>query len=117
MVEMTMRVPNNLAPKLKRMTAWLPTALELWLTGFKTPAAQTATEVVEFLAEGPSPVQVAEYTVSERAQARLQRLLALNQAALLSAEEQAELDELETLDHLVILLKVQAREQITGKDA
>lgn len=116
MVEMTMRVPDNLAPKLRRMTAWLPTAMELWLTGFKTPAAQTATEVVEFLSEGPTPAQVAEYTVSERAQARLSRLLALNQAGLVSAEEQAELDELETLDHLVILLKAQAREQIAGKN-
>ena len=116
MIEMTMRVPDNLAPRLRRMTAWLPTALELWLAGFKTPAAQTATEVIEFLAEGPTPAQVAEYTVSARAQARLRRLLALNQAGLLSAEEQAELDEIETLDHLVILLKAQAREQVAGKN-
>jgi hypothetical protein len=115
MIEMTMRVPDNLAPKLRRMTAWLPTVLELWLAGFKTPAAQTATEVIEFLGEGPSPVQVTEYTISERAQERLRRLLALNQAGLLSAEEQAELDEIETLDHLVILLKAQAREQMAGK--
>lgn len=97
------------------MTAWLPTALELWLAGFKTPTAQTATEVIEFLEQGPSPTQVAAYTVSERAQKRLQRLLALNQASLLSAEEQAELDELETLDHLLVLLKAQAREQLIGK--
>lgn len=115
MIEMTMRVPDNLAPKLRRMTVWLPTALELWLAGFKTPAAQTATEVIEFLAEGPTPAQAAEYVVSERAQARLRRLLALNQAGLLSAEEQTELDEIETLDHLVMLLKAQAREQLAGK--
>jgi hypothetical protein len=115
MIEMTMRVPDNLAPKLRRMTAWLPTVLELWLAGFKTPAAQAASEVIEFLGESPSPEQVAEYMISERAQERRRRLLALNQAGLLSAEEQAELDEIETLDHLLVLLKAQAREKLAGK--
>jgi len=116
MIEMTMRVPDDLAPKLQRMTAWLPTALELWLTGFKSPAAQAASEVIEFLAEGASAAQVAEYKVSEHTQARLQRLLTLNQAGLLSSDEQAELDEFETLDHHLILLKAQAREQLAGKN-
>jgi hypothetical protein len=116
MIEMTMRVPDNLAPKLRRMTLWLPTVLELGLVGFKTPAAQTVAELVGFLSEGPSPAQVVEYTVSERAQQRLRRLLALNQASLLSAEEQAELDEIEELDHLVTLLKTQARERLAEKN-
>jgi predicted amidohydrolase len=112
MIEMTLRVPDSLAHQLRRMTKWLPTVLELSLAGFKTPAVQTVTELIEFLSTGPAPEQVAEYTVSERAQQRLRRLLALNQAGLLSAEEQAELDEIETLDYLVMLLKTQAREQL-----
>ncbi len=116
MIEMTMRVPDNLAPKLRRMTPWLPTVLELSLVGFKTPVAQTVAEVVEFLSKGPAPAQVAEYSVSERAEQRLRRLLALNQAGLLSADEQAELDEIEALDHLLVLLKAQAREQLAGKN-
>jgi hypothetical protein len=116
MVEMTMRVPDVLAPKLRRMTAWLPTVLELSLVGFKTPTAQTVAEVVGFLSEGPAPEQVAEYVVSPRAQERLRRLLALNQAGLLSTEEQAELEEMEELDHLLVLLKAQARDQMTRKN-
>ncbi|MBI4672882.1 MAG: hypothetical protein HY741_14605 [Chloroflexi bacterium] len=111
-----MRVPDRLEPKLRRMTLWLPTVLELSLMGFKTPTAQTVAEVIEFLSKGPTPTQVTEYTVSERAQQRLQRLLALNQAGLLSTEEQAELDESEALDHLLILLKTQAREQLMSKN-
>ncbi len=113
MIEMTMRVPDDLAPKLRRMTSWLPTVLELSLVGFKTPTAQTVADVIAFLSEGPAPTQVAEYTVSTRAQERLRRLLALNQAGLLSMEEQAELDEIEELDHWLTLLKAQAREQLT----
>jgi hypothetical protein len=116
MIEMTMRVPDSLAPKLRRMALWLPTVLELGLIGFKTPTAQTVAELVEFLSEGPSPSQVAAYTVSDRAQQRLRRLLALNQAGLLSAEEQAELDEIEELDHFVTMLKTQAREQLMGRN-
>ncbi|MFZ5820371.1 MAG: hypothetical protein ACOYYJ_10750 [Chloroflexota bacterium] len=115
MVEMTMRVPDDLAPKLHRMNRWLPTVLELSLAGFKTPVAQTVAELIGFLAKGPSPKQVSEYKVSKRSQQRLRRLLALNQSNLLSPEEQAELDEIETLEHLVTLLKAQARAQVAGK--
>jgi hypothetical protein len=115
MVEMTMRVPDNLAPKLRRMSKWLPAVLELSLAGFKSPTARTAAELIGFLSKGPSPRQVAEYKVSERSQQRLRRLLALNKSGLLSAEEQAELDEIETFEHLVLMLKAQANEQLAGK--
>jgi hypothetical protein len=115
MVEMTMRVPDNLASKLRRMSKWLPTVLELSLVGFKTPAAQTVAEVIHFLSKGPTAKQVADYKVSARAQQHLQRLLTLNQSGLLSEDEQNELDELENLEHLMTLLKVQAHEQIPGK--
>jgi hypothetical protein len=115
MVEMTMHVPDNLAPKLRRMDKWLPTVLELSLAGFKTPAAQTVSELSGFLSKGPTPKQVTSYKVSERSRQRLRRLLALNQSGLLSADEQAELEELETLEHLVTMLKIQAHEQSAGK--
>jgi len=115
MVQMTMQVPENLAPKLKRMNKWLPTVLELSLAGFKTPVAQTVAELIDFLSKGPTPKQVGGYKVSERAQKRVQRLLALNETGLLSRDEQAELDESELFDHLVTLLKVQAHGQLTGK--
>lgn len=115
MVQMTMQVPENLAPKLKRMNQWLPTVLELSLAGFKTPVAQTVAELIDFLATGPTPKQVSGYKVSARAQKRLQRLLALNQSGLLSQEEQAELDEIELFDHLVVTLKAVAHGPLTGK--
>jgi len=112
---MTMRVSDNLALKLRRMNKWLPTVLELSLAGFKTPAARTVSELIGFLSKGPTPKQVASYKVSERSQQRLRHLLALNQSSLLSEEEQAELEEIETLEHLVTMLKVRAREQSVGK--
>ena len=113
MVEITMQVPDSLARRLQLMYDWLPTVLELSLAGFKTQVAQTASEIVEFLAKGPSPSDVITYHVSDRAQKRLQRLLAVNEAGLASATEQAELDEIGRIEHIVILLKAQAQEKLT----
>jgi hypothetical protein len=115
MIEVTMNVPDTLAPKLRRLNQWLPLTLELLLAGFKTPTAQTVTEVVEFLSKGPTPKQVAAYKVSARAQNNLRRLLALNESGLLSEDEQHELDEIELLEHFLVMLKTQAQEQLLGK--
>ncbi len=114
MVEMTMRVSDQLAQRLRPLSPWLPVVLELSLVGFKTPAVQTASEIIAFLSNSPSPAEVAVYTVSERAQQRLRRLLALNEASALSLDEQAELDELEQIEHIMILLKAQVREPSAG---
>ena len=112
MVEITMHVPDSLAQRLQPMYTWLPTVLELSLVRFKTPAVQTASEIVDFLAVGPSPQEVLAYHVSDNAQERLQRLLALNEAGLTSSEEQSELEEIEQIEHIVILLKSYAQEQL-----
>jgi hypothetical protein len=52
------------------------------------------------------------FTVSERAKERLERLLTLNQAGLLSPVEQDELDELEQLEHIMVLLKARVQKQL-----
>lgn len=114
MIEMTMQVPDRLAQRLRPMSPWLPAVLELSLIGFKTPATQTASEIIDFLSSGPSPSEVAVYTVSERAQERTRRLLTLNEAGMLSEKEQRELDEMEQIEHIMVLLKAQVRQQLTG---
>ena len=114
MFEVTMQVPDRLAQQLRLMSPWLPTVLELSLVRFKTRAVQTVSEIITFLSTGPSPDEVVACTVSERAQQRLRRLLALNEAGLLSLEEQAELDEMEQIEHIMIMLKAQARKQLAG---
>lgn len=113
MVEIKMQVSDSLARRLRPMHTWLPTVLELSLIGFKTPAVQTTSELIDFLAQGPSPQEVLAYHVSERAQARLRRLLAMNEAGATSAEEQAELKEIEKIEHIVILLKAEAQAHLS----
>ncbi|MBI1923235.1 hypothetical protein HYR99_03185 [Candidatus Poribacteria bacterium] len=112
MVQLTMQVPERLAERIQPIGSWLPTVIELSLIGFKTLATATATEVIQFLSKAPSPQEVLAYHVSEQAQKRLQRLLALNETGILSETKQSELDELEQIEHIVIMLKAQIAAQM-----
>ena len=78
----------------------------------KTPAAEMSSEIIDFLLRNPTLDEVMTYHASDRAQRRLQRLLALNEAGLLSEEEHAELAELDKLEHIVIMLKAQVADQV-----
>lgn len=111
MIQMTMQVSDDLARRIEPIGSWLPTIIELSLVGFKTVAIATATEVIQFLAQNPTPQEVVDYHISEQAQARLQRLLVLNESGILSEDEQLELDELERLEHVVVMLKAQVANQ------
>lgn len=115
MVQMTVQLPDDLAVKIQSLDRWLPAILKLSLLGFKTMATASATEVLEFLLRNPSPEEFVRFHVSDQAQDRSRRLLALNAAGLLSEAEQAELDEQERLEHLVIMLKAQAAKQIQSQ--
>lgn len=112
MKKVTVELSDEVATRIAPIRNWLSTVLELSLIGFKTPAVATATEIVEFLASDPSPQAVINYHVSTRAQERLQRLLALNAAGLLSSDEDRELDELEKVEHLFVMLKAQVAAKI-----
>ncbi len=105
MTSVTLQLPDELAARVLPMQRWLPTLLRLSLTGFRTPASRAAAEVITFLAQGPTPAQVLAFHVSDETQARLQRLLALNQAGLLGTDEESELAELETLETMIVELK------------
>ncbi len=107
MIQMTLNVSDHLAERLEPLGSWLPTVLELTLVGCKTVAAATATEIIEFLSQAPTREEVLAYHASKRSQTRLQRLLALNAAGQLGEEEQRELDELQQIEHIVVMLKAQ----------
>jgi len=110
MIDLTLQVPDELAERLQPIGPWLPTVIELGLLRLRTRAAAVASEVVAFLATNPTPEAVRGYHVSEDAQTRLRRLLALNSEGLLGEEEQRELDELAELEHVLIMLKARVSE-------
>ena len=111
MVNLTLEVTEELAERVRPIGPWFPTVLELSLVGFQTAATATAAEVIQFLSKDPAPREVLAYHASERSQARLQRLLALNETGLLGEDEQRELDEMQRIEHILIMLKARIAEQ------
>ena len=115
MVQMTVQVSDELAERCQAVGPWLSAILDLSLFGFKTSAAAAVSEVVGFLAANPSPEEVLGFHLPETEQFRLRRLLTLNQAGCLAEEEAAELDELQHLEHFMIMLKAQTGESLKKK--
>lgn len=115
MTTLTVDISDKVAAQIAPMQRWLSTILELTLLGLRTPAIATVTEIVEFLAQDPTPQEIFRYHVSERAQMRMRQLLALNREGLLSESEQLELDEMEKIQHIVIMFKADIAEQIGYK--
>ena len=116
MVQITMQLSDPLARQILPARRWLPAVLELSLARLKTPAAEMPSEIIDFLLRNPTLDEVLTYHASDRAQRRLQRLLALNEASLLSEAEQEELAELDRLEHIVIMLKAQVADQAQQGD-
>ena len=115
MTEVTLQLPDELAERIGRSGRWVPAILALSLAGYRTRAVAVASEVIAFLSANPSPEALLGFHVSEDAQQRLQRLLTLNSAGMISEDEQAEFDELERIEHLVVRLKAQvAAEESSG---
>ncbi len=111
MIQMTVQVSDELAERCQSAGPWLSAIIDLSFIGFRTPAAAAVSEVISFLSENPSPEDMVGFHVSEQTQIRLRRLLAVSKAGCLSEAEQSELDELEQLEHFIIMLKAQAGEQ------
>jgi len=69
-------------------------------------------EVYYFWASAPSHEAIIAFRPSEAARDRLHKLLAANEENRLSAEEQAELDEFEQVEHFVRMLKLHTQQLI-----
>jgi hypothetical protein len=120
MVELTIQVPNQVARRLEPIRDRLPGLLsQLAEARLPLSSAPDVTrpadvplayaEVIKFLAGGPSLQEITAFKISDEAQARLRKLLDQNRESQLTSVEQAELDLYEHIEHVMILLKAQAR--------
>jgi hypothetical protein len=105
MVAVTLELPDALAQRVKPFSRWIPSILEISLLSFKTPTAQTAHEVIDFLASNPSAKAVHEYYASEAVQQRMSELMSLNREDKINPGELTELDELLSLASVITSLK------------
>lgn len=69
-------------------------------------------EVYEFLLAAPTPEQVIAFHASPTTQERVRVLLDANREQTLTAEQEAELDEFERVNHFVSMLKIYARQHL-----
>lgn len=69
-------------------------------------------EVYESLLPSPTPEQVIAFRASAAVQERAGQLLEANRSGTLSAEEEAELNEFERVNHFVSMLKIYARQRL-----
>mgnify|MGYP003978164435 CR=1 FL=1 len=71
-------------------------------------------EVYYFLASAPTHEEILAFRPSQTTQARIRALLATNKEGRITAEEQAELDEFEQVEHFVRMLKLHTRQMMNN---
>ncbi len=67
-------------------------------------------EVYHFLASSPTHEEILAFRPSDATQVRIHQLLEANKAGRLTADQQAELDEFEQVEHFVRMLKLHTRQ-------
>lgn len=103
----TLDVPDELADELASLQDRLPELLALSLRQPAVPA-QLYRAILTFLAEAPTAEQIMAFVPPPEVQERLRTLLDRERSGTLAPAERAELDELERIEHLVVMLKAGA---------
>lgn len=109
----TLEVPDDLADQIAHVRDRLPELLALSLQQPAVPA-HIYRAIVTFLASAPTPQQIAAFKPSAEMQRRLQVLVERSRADNLTPAEHGELDELERIEHLVVMLKSGALPLLTS---
>ena len=69
-------------------------------------------EVLDMLSSTPTPEQIIAYQPSDSLRERASELLERNRDGVLTAEEQAELDEFAQINHFMSMLRARARKRL-----
>ena len=118
MTTITLDVPDQLAKQINANSQRMPHALALALNllgessaghSLSAPSSPLISEVIDFLASGPTPTEILHFKVSDKAQNRLETLLSINRESNLSPHERTELETYQQIHHLLVLLKARAR--------
>ena len=111
MSAITLKLPDELAERLRNHEDRLPEILELGLRELNAEGQgrfEGAAEVLEFLAALPAPEEILKLRPSEAFTRRVERLLENNRSGGLDAQEAQEWESYEFLEHLVRMAKAKA---------
>ncbi len=108
-------VPDDLALRLESVKDRLVEILESGYQVVVDDQIKIQEEVVNFLAGGPTPEEIVAFRPSPSSMEKVSVLLDKNRQGILSPQEEAELDQVEALDHLMIRVKARARALLQHK--
>jgi hypothetical protein len=118
---MTLNIPDELATRLEPLSSRVAQILEMGIREYRAqqtgqPAGLAGlNDLLERLARLPTPEEVLALRPSAGLQERISELLARNEAHALSADEQAEWERYQYVEHLVRLAKAQAYQRLQGR--
>ena len=113
MPTITIDIPDELSAQLVQVRDRLPELLALSLQQPAVPA-HIYREILDFLASQPTPDEILAFRPTPEMQARLRTLLDRSHAGQLTPAEQAELDEFERIEHVLVLLKAGTLPHLTS---
>ncbi|MEK7685099.1 MAG: hypothetical protein AAB466_06735 [Verrucomicrobiota bacterium] len=108
-MQVTIEIPDRLAKQVEPEREHLAEILELGLRQHRAQASGLRREFLAFLARGPQPSEIIAFRPSEAAVERARELLRRNKQGHLTPEEEAEMDDIGELDHVITQVKAQAR--------
>lgn len=108
-MQVTIDIPDKLARQFESERERLAEILELGLRQRWARTSGLRRELLSFLGCGPQAAEIIAFRPSENAVERIRELLHRNKQGELSAEDEAELDDISELDHLMMQLKAHAR--------
>ena len=109
LVQLTIDISEKLANQVQLEREHLEEILRLGLQQRRAQASGLRNEFLAFLARGPQAGEIIAFQPSPAAVQRVRDLLQRNREGNLSPAEEAEMDDVAELDHLVTQVKAQAR--------
>ena len=108
MVEITLKLPDELAERLSSVRDRLPEVLALGLDELSPVPNRVYRHILEFLISRPSPEALLSFAPTPEMQSRVDELLERDRIGHLTPAEAAELDEYVRIDHLITMIKAEA---------
>jgi len=112
MAYMSIEVPDDFALRLETVKDRLVDILQAGYQAVIAEQPALQEEVADFLASGPSPEEIVAFRPSAKNNDRIRTLLDKNRRTNLSTQEEAELDQAESLDYFMIRVKARARSRL-----
>ncbi len=105
-MQLTIEIPDEQARRLGLGREGLEKLITRFLD--QMPNLPFLEEITEFLGRGPQPEEIVAFHGSDASQRRVRELLEKNRVGALTPDEEAELDGIESVNHLFALIKARA---------